>query len=89
MRIIIAFTYLLVATLLLSCDQQQTALDIDPQLGRECFESQRASLPRGTQYEGIDSHAENRLTIRIMNGIDVTTIDCVLGSDGALQTTTE
>lgn len=85
MRIFIALVYLFAATLLISCDRQQKVSDIDPKLGRECFESQRASLPPGTQYEGIDEVAENRLRIRIMNGVDVTTIECVLNRNGTLQ----
>ena len=63
--------------------------DIDPMLGRECFESRRASLPAGTQYEGIESAAGNRITIRIMNGVDVTTLDCELNPDGTLQAADE
>ena len=80
---------LALATLLASCDWQQSTSDIDPALGRECFESQRASLPPGTQYEGIEHVANQRLTIKIMNGVDVKTIDCALDPDGALQDTGE
>jgi hypothetical protein len=54
-------------------------------LGFECFESHRASLPPGAQYEGIEKLAENTLTIKIMNGVDVVTLDCALNPDGAMQ----
>jgi hypothetical protein len=85
MRIITAIRQLALIVLLASCEQQESTPDIDPMLGRECFESQRASLPPGTQYEGIDQVAQNRLTIKIMNGIDVETIDCALNPDETLQ----
>jgi hypothetical protein len=85
MRIITVIVQLALTALLASCDQQESAPDIEPRLGRECFESQRASLPPGTQYEGIDQVTEKRLTIKIMNGVDVTTIDCALNPDGTLQ----
>ena len=54
-------------------------------LGLECFESHR--LPPGTQYEGIEKLADNTLTIRIMNGVDVVTLDCGLTTDGTLRST--
>ena len=87
MRILTTIAYLAVTALLVSCDQQHPAPDIDPKLGLECFENHRASLPPGTQYEGIEKLAENRLTIRIMNGVDVVTLDCVVNPDGTLQST--
>jgi hypothetical protein len=82
---ITAIVYLAVTGLLFSCDQRHSAPDIDPKLGLECFESHR--LQPGTQYEGIEKLAENRLTIRIMNGVDVVMLDCGLNSDGKLQNT--
>ena len=85
MRILTAIVYLAITALLSSCDQQQSTPDIDPKLGLDCFESQRASLPPGTQYEGIEKLAENRLTIKIMNGVDVVTLECGLTPDGELQ----
>ena len=85
MRIITVTFQLALLALLASCDQQVSIPDIDPGLGRECFESQRASLPPGTQYEGIDQATRERLTIKIMNGIDVETIDCTLNPDGTLH----
>jgi len=84
MRILATIVQLTLTALLLSCDQRHSASDVDPKLGRECFESHRASLPPGTQYEGIDKLTEDRLTIRIMNGVDVVTIDCGLNPDEAL-----
>ena len=87
MRILIASVYLAITALLSSCDQQQSTSDIDPKLGLDCFESQRASLPPGTQYEGIEKLAENKLTIKIMNGVDVVTLECGLTPDGQLQST--
>ena len=87
MRALTTFVYLALAALLVSCDQQHTAPDIDPGLGLACFERHSASFPPGTQYEGIEKLAENRLTIRIMNGVEVVTLDCGLNPDGTLQNT--
>ena len=83
MRILTTIVQLTLTVFLFSCDQRHSATDVDPKLGLECFESHR--LPPGTQYEGIEKHAENRLTIRIMNGVDVVTLDCGLNPDGTLQ----
>jgi hypothetical protein len=87
MRILAAIVFLAVSALLCSCDQQHSASGIDPQLGLECFESHRASLPVGTQYEGIEKLAENGLIIKIMNGVKVETLDCGLNPDGTLRST--
>jgi len=84
-RIFTTIFQIALIALLLSCDQQQSASGIDPQLGLECFESHRASLPPGTQYEGIENLAGVRLRIRIMNGLEVVTIDCGLNPDGTLK----
>lgn len=43
----------------------------------------------GTQYEGIEKLAENHLTIRIMNGVEVQTLVCELHPDGTLQSSTK
>ena len=86
MRILTIIIQLALTALLVSCDQQQSA-DIDPKLGFECFENHRASLPPGTQYEGIEKLVENRLTIKIMNGVEVVTLDCGLNPDGTVQST--
>ena len=85
MRILILIVQLALAALLSSCDQQHSSPDIDPRLGLECFESHRASLAPGTQYEGIEKLAEGVLMIRIMNGVDVVTITCGLNPDGSLM----
>ena len=83
MRIFTAIVQLILTAFLLSCDQQNSTSDVDPKLGLECFESHR--LPPGTQYEGIEKLAEDGLTIRIMNGVDVVTLDCGLKPDGTLR----
>ena len=85
MRTPTAIAYVTLAVLLASCDQQHPASDIDPELGLACFESHRASLPPGTQYEGIEKLDDNRLTIKIMNGVEVVTMDCTLPPDGQLK----
>ncbi len=87
MRIISTIFKLALTALLFACDQQQPTSDVDLKLGRECFESHRASLPPGTQYEGIEKLAEDRLTIRIMNGVEVVTLDCGMNPNGTLQST--
>jgi hypothetical protein len=87
MRTLTTTVFLAVTALLSSCDQQRSAPGVDPQLGIDCFESRRASLPPGTQYEGIEKLAENRLTIKIMNGVEVVTLDCGLNPDGTVQGT--
>ena len=85
MRILTTICYLALTALLTACDQQHSASDVDPMLGLECFESHRASFPPGTQYEGIEKHTEDELTIRIMDGVEVMTLDCGLNPDGTLQ----
>ena len=83
MRILTTIVFLAQTALLFSCDQQNAASDVDPKLGLECFASHR--LPPGTQYEGIEKLADNVLSIRIMNGVEVEALDCGLTSDGILQ----
>lgn len=85
MRLLNAIVYTVLPTLLIACEQQAMDSGTDPGLGRECFEYQRSSLPPGTQYEGIAEATGNRITIRIMDGVDVTTVDCELNPDGGLQ----
>lgn len=85
MRILATIVYLALTALLFACDQQHPAPDVEPMLGVECFESHRASLPPGAQYEGIEKLAEDRLTIRIMNGVEVVSLDCGLNPDGTLE----
>lgn len=76
---------LVLAVLFSACDRQQPAADVDPGLGRECYERHRASLAPGTQYEGIETLADNTLTIRLMDGVQVVTLECALNPDGTLQ----
>ena len=85
MRILATIAYLALTALLFACDQQHSASDVDPMLGVECFESHRASLAPGAQYEGIEKLAGDRLTIRIMNGVEVVTMDCGLQADDTLE----
>lgn len=85
MRILTTIVQFTMAVFLLSCDQRHPVSDVDPMLGLECFESHRASLPPGAQYEGIEKLAENVLTIRIMNEVEVVTLDCALNPDGTIQ----
>ena len=85
MRILTTIVFLALTVLLFSCDQRNSASDVDPRLGLECFESHR--LPPGTQYEGIEKLADNVLSIRVMDGVEVVTLDCGLNSDGTLQNT--
>ena len=87
MRILTTLVYLALTAFLFSCDQQDSAPDVDPMLGLECFESHRASLSPGTQYEGIEGLAENRILIRIMDGVGAVTLDCRVNPDGTLQST--
>jgi len=87
MRIFTAIPQLGMAALLSSCNQQHPASAIDPGLGLECYDIHSAALQPGTQYEGIEKLAANRITIRIMNGVDVVTLDCELDMDGRLKST--
>ena len=85
MRILTTILQLALTALLFSCDQQNSVSDVDPGLGLKCYESHR--LSPGTQYEGIEKLAENTLTIKIMNGVDVVMLDCGLNPDGTLRNT--
>jgi hypothetical protein len=89
MRILTKIGSLALTALLFACDQQHSASDVDPMLGLECFESRRASLMPGAQYEGIEKLAENVLTIKIMNGVEVVTLECGLKPDGTLHQSVE
>ncbi len=75
---------ILTASLLVSCGEQ-AAIEVDPQLGRDCFDTHIASLPSGTQYEGIERAVAGRVTIQVMTGVELTTVDCGLNPDGSLQ----
>ena len=78
-----------VTAFIASCNQGRPVSDVDPKLGRECFERHRSSLPPGTQYEGVDMISENRLTIRVMNGVDLVKVHCMLRPGGGLEETGE
>ena len=82
MRVQTAFVLLVLTAFTLSCDKHDAASGVDPVLGLECFESHR--LPPGTQYEGIEKLTGEVLTIRIMNGVEVVTLDCGVNPDGTL-----
>ena len=84
MRIVTPIVCLTTVILLGACDQQHVASGVDPGLGLECFGRHSTTLPPGTQYEGIEKSTGNELTIRIMNGVDVVTLDCSLNPDGTL-----
>lgn len=90
MRTTTAILCLALTTLVLvSCDQQHAALDVDPSLGRDCFEMHRPSLPIGTQYEGIERATGDRITIKVMTGVELTTTECAMTPEGMLQNTRE
>jgi hypothetical protein len=84
MRITIALACTAVAATLAACGRQANVTDVDPRAGLECFAAHRASQPPGTQYEGIERASATRLTIRIMNGVDVVTVDCDLDAAGTV-----
>jgi hypothetical protein len=71
-----------VAATLLSCGPQQAPTDVDPTLGRACFEAHQPTLAPGSQYEGIAEASDNRITIRAMTGTEVETFECSLTPDG-------
>ncbi len=75
----------LTAALLASCGQEEPAIDVDPRIGQGCFDSHIASLPNGTQYEGIEHAVAGRITIHVMTGVELTTVECALDPDGTLQ----
>lgn len=89
MQMLATVAYIALTALLFACDQQHPASNVDPRLGFECFESHRTSLTPGTQYEGIERLADDRLTIRVMNGVELVTLDCGLNQDGAIGSVAE
>jgi hypothetical protein len=70
--------------LLWSCGQEQPPAEVDPKVGRDCFELHRPFLPPGTQYEGFDV-AGAQVTVKVMDGVRLTTVDCTLSPDGTLK----
>lgn len=86
MRRLISLTpFVLAVPVLSACTRQDPAIDVDPQVGRACFERHLASLPPGAQYEGIERAIAGRLSIRVMTGLDLKTLGCGLNPDGSLQ----
>ena len=73
----------LAAPILWSCDPREVTPQVDPQVGRECFEQHRLSLPPGTQYEGFEASA-GRITVKVMTGTGWARVDCPLSPDGTL-----
>ena len=73
----------LISPLLWSCDRDKPGTQVDPQVGRECFEQHRLSLPPGTQYEGFEASGD-RITIKVMTGAELARVDCLLSPDGTL-----
>lgn len=86
MRPLIHFgPFVLAAPLLIACTPQEPDTDVNPQAGRECFERHLAALPPGAQYEGIERAVAGRLSIRVMTGVDLKTLECGLNPDGSLK----
>jgi hypothetical protein len=78
-----ALLTLVLSTLSLGgCEQQESAPDLDPTLGRACFAAYQSALPPGSQYEGIAAAAANRVTIRAMTGAKVERFKCTVAADG-------
>lgn len=78
-------TFVVTASLLIACTPQEPAIDVDPQVGRECFSTHVDSLPAGAQYEGIERAVAGRVSIRVMTGVDLKTLDCSLNPDASLK----
>jgi hypothetical protein len=85
MRFTATVVCLVPVALLSSCDTGNKVSEAELALGAGCFERHRASLAPGTQYEGVEGVTDNQITIRIMDGLNVVTIDCPLNPDGTLQ----
>ena len=86
MRIFVSILcFVLTAPLLISCGEQESTIDVDPQVGRDCFDTHIAALPNGTQYEGIERAVAGRIIIRVMTGVELTTVECALSPDGTPQ----
>ena len=77
--------FVLTGPLLVSCGEREPAIDVAPEVGRDCFDAHIAALPNGTQYEGIERAVPGTVTIRVMTGVELTTLDCGLNPDGSLQ----
>jgi hypothetical protein len=79
------FLFFTITVTLTACDQREAASNVDPQLGINCFQSKLPLLPPGSQYEGIEGKDGNLLTIKVMDGTGVITVECALTDDEALQ----
>jgi len=77
------------SVLLGACSEQAPAPNVDPLLGRACFQQQLNALPPGSQYEGIASADAKSIRIKVMNGVDVVSVECALGADGQLASPSE
>ena len=73
------------ALLSLGCTPQEPVVEVDAQVGRECFDTQVTALPAGSQYEGIERAFEGRVRIRVMTGRGLETVECALKPDGSLD----
>ncbi len=85
MQLYTANLALLATSLLVACGRQEPPPDVNPMLGRACFENRLPSLPPGSQYEGIQGINGNRLTIKVMDGVKVSSVECGLAPDGTLE----
>ena len=79
-----ALAALAIGVLILSQGPRQTSQQADPGLGRACFEIHRDRLPPGSQFEGAILGGD-RLSVNIMTGTDIRTVDCLLRPDGNLD----
>lgn len=77
--------FVLAAPLLIACTPQEPAIEVNSQVGRECFERHLTALPPGAQFEGIERAVAGRLSIRVMTGVDLKTLECGLNPDGSLK----
>jgi hypothetical protein len=74
-----------IGILVLSRGWQTVSRQVEPQVGRECFEAHRPLLPVGSQYEGFEA-TENAVRVKVMTGIELRTVECALAPNGTLDT---
>ena len=72
-----------IGILILSSGWQTVSRQIEPQVGRECFETHRPLLPVGSQYEGFEA-TEDAVQVKVMTGTEVRTVECALTPNGTL-----
>jgi hypothetical protein len=87
MRILAEIIQLPLTVLFVSCDQQHTPQMSIRSLDLNAFRVTVHYPHRGLQYECIENFAEKGITIRIMTGVDVVTLDCGLNPDGTALST--